>query len=132
MTSLTTEILEVARECLKAGASMINDVSGFRDPAMVKVAADFDVPICCMHMLGNPKTMQNAPYYKEGIMNHLVVWARERIASLTASGIKKSNIIIDPGIGFGKTVADPHLPAHLPHHPIHRAGKLQLDERPFL
>lgn len=104
--SIDTMKPEVARACLKAGASMINDVSGFRDPDMVKVALDFDVPICCMHMLGNPKTMQNAPYYKEGIINHLIAWTEERISYLTDSGIKKSNIIIDPGLGFGKTVAD--------------------------
>lgn len=104
--SIDTMKPKVAEAAIAAGATFINDVSGFRDPAMIEVAARHRVDICCMHMLGEPRTMQNNPYYENGVMDHLLRWAEERVRTLVAGGIAEEHIILDPGIGFGKTVAD--------------------------
>lgn len=104
--SIDTMKPEVAAAAIKAGATMINDVGGFRDPAMIDVAKEAQVPICVMHMQGTPKTMQQDPYYPEGIIPYLLSWFRERMSTLAKAGIKEENIILDPGIGFGKTVDD--------------------------
>ncbi len=104
--SIDTMKHKVAEAALAAGASFINDVSGFSDPAMRRLAAASGVPICVMHMLGNPATMQNNPFYPEGIISHLISWFRSRIDCLLKDGVKEEQIILDPGIGFGKTVAD--------------------------
>lgn len=97
----------VAEAALEAGASMINDVTGFRDPAMRQLAAAANCPICVMHMLENttPATMQLNPRYPQGIIPFLLDWFRARVDTLLNAGIKEQNIILDPGIGFGKTVA---------------------------
>ncbi|MFQ5729038.1 MAG: dihydropteroate synthase [Waddliaceae bacterium] len=102
--SIDTRKPRVAEAAVKEGASLINDVSGFHDPKMIEVAAKSQVRICVMHMLGTPKTMQLNPHYKEGVVNHLLQWFKERTELLCNSGIQKKNIIIDPGIGFGKTI----------------------------
>jgi len=104
--SIDTMKPRVAAEAIKAGATMINDVGGFRDQAMIDVAVEANVPICVMHMKGTPKTMQLDPHYEEGIVLHLIRWFDERMNSLIKAGIKEKNIILDPGIGFGKTVDD--------------------------
>lgn len=96
----------VARAAIKAGASLLNDVSGFRTPDMVEVAKEFDGDICVMHMQGEPQTMQDSPYYEEGIVTHLMNWFEKKANFLVKEGIHPSRIILDPGIGFGKTVAD--------------------------
>lgn len=96
----------VAVEAIKAGASLLNDVSGFRDEKMIEVASTTQVQICVMHMQGNPQTMQINPHYPEGIIAHLIKWFEQRIKILIDAGIKEEKIIIDPGIGFGKAVAD--------------------------
>lgn len=103
--SIDTMKPDVAAAAVEAGACLINDVSGFRDEKMIEVAAQYDVDICCMHMKGMPKTMQDEPVYEEGIITHLQRWMEERITLLTKSGIKSHRLILDPGIGFGKTVA---------------------------
>jgi dihydropteroate synthase len=104
--SIDTMKAEVAEAAINAGASFINDVSGFRDRAMREVAASSQFPICVMHMHENPTTMQLNPFYPQGIIPFLIDWFKERIDLLLESGIKEKNIILDPGIGFGKTVAD--------------------------
>lgn len=104
--SIDTMKAKVAEAALEAGASLINDVSGFRDLAMQKVAAAARVPICVMHMHEMPATMQLNPVYPQGIIPFLLEWFEKRIEELLAAGIKKENIILDPGIGFGKTVTD--------------------------
>lgn len=104
--SIDTIKAKVAEEALNAGASLINDVSGFRDPAMRIVAAASDVPICVMHMHETPPTMQNNPRYPKGIIPFLLNWFTHQIDLLLKAGVKEKNIILDPGIGFGKTVAD--------------------------
>ena len=96
----------VAEAALDAGVSFINDVSGFRDPAMREVAATSNCPICVMHMHETPTTMQTNPHYPEGIISFLLDWFKERIDLLVSCGVKEQQILLDPGIGFGKTVAD--------------------------
>ena len=100
--SIDTRHAQVARECVKAGASIINDVSGFRDPAMVEVAASCDAGLVVMHMKGEPKTMQDAPEYQD-----VVAEVRDYLAAqalmLEQAGVDKSRICVDPGPGFGKT-----------------------------
>ena len=97
---------EVAAKALAAGASLLNDVSGFEQAAMREIAASANVDVCVMHMQGNPQNMQNNPHYPEGIIDHLMKWFEVRINEMLRDGIKEKSIIIDPGIGFGKTVAD--------------------------
>jgi len=99
----TTKAL-VAQRALEAGASMINDVSALRlDPGMADLAAAYGVPVILMHMLGTPKTMQVEPFYDD-IIAELRAFFEKVIAHAEKKGILKSKIIIDPGIGFGKTV----------------------------
>lgn len=94
----------VAEAALEAGASEINDITGFSDPAMRLLAAKYATPIYVMHMQGTPKTMQKNPHYKDGVISDLMAWFRERVESLLEAGVKKENIVLDPGFGFGKTV----------------------------
>ena len=100
--SIDTRKATVARAALEAGAAMINDVSGLRDPAMAIVAAEYDVPTVIMHIKGTPKTMQKRPFYKD-VVGDIADYFRERIKYCKKHGVTK--IILDPGIGFGKTVA---------------------------
>jgi len=104
--SIDTTKPEVAEHAIAAGATLINDVSGFRDPLMIKLAAQTNSDICVMHMQGNPETMQNMPSYPRGIITELLNWFEQKIEILLRHGISKNKIILDPGIGFGKTVAD--------------------------
>lgn len=104
--SIDTMKATVAEQAILAGASLINDVSGFRDPQMRAVAREAGVPICVMHMNKDPQTMQQNPVYEEGIIPFLIDWFQKQIRLLIEEGIKKEQIILDPGIGFGKTVAD--------------------------
>lgn len=99
----TTKAL-VAREALAAGATMINDISALRqDPDMAAVARSFDGPVVIMHMQGTPGTMQVAPQYDNVVMEINAFFA-ERITWLEAAGVERQRIIVDPGIGFGKTL----------------------------
>ena len=101
--SVDTRHASVARECVKAGASIINDVSGFRDPAMVDVAANCDAGLVVMHMKGDePATMQkNAEY--DDVVAEVRDYLRDQARMLEASGVAHDRICIDPGPGFGKT-----------------------------
>lgn len=101
--SVDTRHAEVARAALEAGASIVNDVSGFRDPAMVEVAAASDAGLVVMHMLGEPKTMQADPRYDD-VVAEVAAFLAERVAALRAAGVDAARICIDPGIGFGKTL----------------------------
>ncbi|MBU0986205.1 MAG: dihydropteroate synthase [Proteobacteria bacterium] len=99
----TTKAL-VAERALEAGASIINDVSSLRlDAKMADIAAKHDVPLILMHMLGTPKTMQVAPAYDD-LVGEIKAFFENAIDHAVQKGISKSKIIIDPGIGFGKTV----------------------------
>lgn len=110
--SIDTTNPNVARRALAAGASLINDVSGFRDPEMIAVAADSDADLCVMHMLGTPKTMQENPFYPNGVVQDIMTFFKERIEALESAGIHRDRIILDPGIGFGKTIDDNLLLIH--------------------
>ena len=100
--SVDTRHAEVARAALDAGASIINDVSGFRDPAMVDLAASCDAGLVVMHMKGEPATMQDNPVY-EDVVAEVRDYLANRAAELEARGIAHDRICIDPGPGFGKT-----------------------------
>ena len=100
--SIDTRHAEVARACVEAGASIINDVSGFRDPAMVEVAKACDAGLVVMHMKGEPKTMQANPEYDD-VVAEVCEYLRNRGAELEEAGIAHDRICIDPGPGFGKT-----------------------------
>jgi len=102
--SIDTSKAAVAEAALAAGAGMINDVTALRaDPRMAEVAARAACPLCLMHMLGEPRTMQEDPQY-EDVITDIKDFFRERIDFALAAGIKKENLILDPGIGFGKTL----------------------------
>ncbi|MCH8285546.1 dihydropteroate synthase [candidate division KSB1 bacterium] len=101
--SIDTCKANVAHRAVEVGADMINDISGLRfDSKMAGVAAAANVPVIAMHILGNPKTMQEKPVYDD-VVKTVFDYFSERIYTLVNQGIKKANIIIDPGIGFGKT-----------------------------
>jgi dihydropteroate synthase len=112
--SIDTTLSEVAEAALRAGADMINDVSGGTgDPAILRLAARLDAQIVLMHSQGTPKTMQDNPYY-EDVIREVRAALEERVASALEAGVKKERIIIDPGIGFGKRRQDNlDLLAHL-------------------
>ncbi len=102
--SIDTTKAVVAREALAAGATMINDISALRfDPAMIDVARSFDGPIIIMHMQGAPGDMQVSPQY-EDVVEEINSFFTARIHWLEKSGVARSRIIVDPGIGFGKTL----------------------------
>lgn len=101
--SIDTYKAEVARRALDAGATMVNDISGLRfDPDMPKVVAEYDVPVIIMHIKGRPKDMQLNPVY-EALIPEIMDYLRISIRLAIKFGVKEDRIIIDPGIGFGKT-----------------------------
>ncbi|MBW1996952.1 MAG: dihydropteroate synthase [Deltaproteobacteria bacterium] len=101
--SIDTVRAEVAREALKAGASMVNDISALRfDPDMSTVVAEAQVPVILMHMKGTPANMQENPTYEE-LIPEIKAFLREAMDRALEKGIREENIILDPGIGFGKT-----------------------------
>jgi dihydropteroate synthase len=101
--SIDTYKSEVAKAAVKAGASMINDISGLRfDPEMVSVASEYGVPIIIMHMKGTPESMQKNPTY-HSLIQEIIEFFEERINRAMSAGIVRDKILIDPGIGFGKT-----------------------------
>lgn len=106
LISVDTTKSEVARAALDAGADIINDISSFRfDPAMSQLAAQREVSVVLMHMKGTPKTMQVNPHYRD-ILGEIRTFLEDRMRAALDCGIKKERIILDPGIGFGKSYAD--------------------------
>lgn len=102
--SVDTTKAEVARRALAAGASLINDVSALRsDAGMLEVVAEAGCPVCLMHMKGQPKTMQDEPRY-DSVVDEVLRFLEERMAFALANGLREDQIMVDPGIGFGKTV----------------------------
>jgi len=103
--SVDTYKAPVARRALDAGASMVNDISGLRfDPEMPGVVSEFKVPVVIMHIKGSPQNMQKNPVY-EALIPEILDYLREGIAIAESAGVARDRIIIDPGIGFGKTFA---------------------------
>jgi dihydropteroate synthase len=104
--SIDTYKSRVAKEALDSGASMVNDISGLRyDPEMKKVIAEYDVPLVLMHIKGTPKNMQENPKY-ENLLEDIKSYLNQSISIAEEAGIGEDKIIIDPGIGFGKTLND--------------------------
>ncbi len=102
--SIDTTKAEVARRALDAGADIINDVSALRhDPQMVDLVCHTSVPVIIMHMQGTPGDMQNSPNYSD-VVKTVVDFFTQRLRDLEEKGIDRQRIIIDPGIGFGKTL----------------------------
>ena len=101
--SIDTHKPVVARAAIDAGARVVNDVYGFRDPDLMTACAPSDCSICIMHMQGTPATMQKEPTYGDVVIE-VRDWLLERVGACEAAGIEKRRIWIDPGIGFGKTI----------------------------
>jgi dihydropteroate synthase len=95
---------EVMREAIIAGADMINDINAFRAPGAIEAVADSDVGLCVMHMQGTPQDMQAEPVYQD-VVEEVNAFLRERLDALLAAGVTRERVTIDPGFGFGKTVA---------------------------
>ena len=104
MISLDTSKAAVMREGCKAGAHLINDVRALLEPGALAVAAEADVPVCLMHMQGQPRTMQAEPHYDD-LLGEVRAFFDERIAACLAAGIRRQQLLLDPGYGFGKTLA---------------------------
>ncbi len=101
--SIDTSKAAVAAAAIEAGAGIVNDVTALRgDPAMVDVVADHDVECCLMHMLGRPRTMQANPCYDE-VVSDVKGFLEARMSFAVSHGVAEERILLDPGIGFGKT-----------------------------
>ena len=111
--SIDTSKAELMRQAAAAGADIINDVRALQEPGALEVAAEVGLPICLMHMQGQPRTMQNAPQYKD-LLKEVEEFLQERIEACQAVGIQREQLILDPGFGFGKTLEhNYHMLAHL-------------------
>ena len=106
MISIDTYKPEVMRAAVAVGANLINDVFALRYPGALQAAAALNVPVCLMHMQGIPSTMQDHPSYPNGVMHALHAFFNERVAACLAVGMARSQLLLDPGFGFGKTVND--------------------------
>ena len=102
--SIDTSKAIVMQKAVKAGADIINDVRALQEPEALQTAAALDVPICLMHMQGQPRTMQAAPSYVD-LISEINEFFMQRITACEKLGIDKKQIILDPGFGFGKTLA---------------------------
>ncbi len=103
--SIDTQKFEVAEAALDAGAEMINDISGLRsDPHLAEIAARHRVPLILMHMRGQPRTMQKAGFARD-VLRDVIQGLRKSVSIARKAGVPKSQIILDPGIGFGKSFA---------------------------
>lgn len=107
--SIDTYKSKTARYALEAGADIINDISGLNfDPEMSEVAAKYDTPVIIMHIKGTPKNMQNNPHYNN-LIDEIKGYLKNSIKKAVEAGINRQKIIIDPGIGFGKSVKDNYI-----------------------
>lgn len=101
--SVDTYKPEVAEKALFAGASMVNDVTGLSNPRMLEVVAEHDAAVVIMHMKGEPRTMQLRPRYKD-VVSEIGSFLHERVGAAEDAGVRADKIMVDPGIGFGKTL----------------------------
>mgnify|MGYP001812818252 FL=1 len=102
--SIDTSKPEVMRAAVDAGAGMINDVTALSAPGAIAAAAESAVPVCLMHMQGEPRTMQQAPQYDD-VVADIMRYLSDRVAACEAGGIARNRLLVDPGFGFGKTKA---------------------------
>jgi len=103
--SVDTRRPEVMRAALALGADMINDVEGFRSRAAIDAVAGGRAALCVMHMLGDPSTMQHAPVYRD-VVSQVHGFLQDRLQRLGEAGVSPARVVLDPGIGFGKTQED--------------------------
>jgi dihydropteroate synthase len=102
--SIDTSKSRVAREALAAGAALVNDVTALRgDPHMLEVVSDQEASVCLMHMRGDPENMQKDPSYRD-VVSEVRTFLRERASWALSMGVREDRILVDPGIGFGKTL----------------------------
>ncbi|MFU8784908.1 dihydropteroate synthase [Aliidiomarina sp.] len=101
--SVDTSKAQVMREAVHAGAAMINDVRALREPGALAAAAESNVKVCLMHMVGQPRTMQDAPEYGN-VVNEVKLFLQDRMRVCEQAGIARERLLLDPGFGFGKTV----------------------------
>jgi dihydropteroate synthase len=102
--SIDTWKAGVAEVAIRAGADMINDISGLHfDEGMAHLAASNSTPLVCMHIRGEPRTMQAAPHYDD-LLGEVAAWLNQSIAMAQRAGLPRERVIVDPGIGFGKTL----------------------------
>ena len=102
--SVDTSKPQVITESAKAGAHLINDIRALTEPGAIEAAAKTQLPVCIMHMQGDPKTMQNAPHYQQDIYQEVDQFFTQHINRCINAGIERQKIILDPGFGFGKTL----------------------------
>ena len=104
LLSIDTTKAVVARAALDAGAGLVNDVTALRaDPDMAALVAERGCPVCLMHMLGEPRTMQVEPVYGD-VVAEVCEFLEARLAAVVAAGVREEQVLLDPGIGFGKTL----------------------------
>ncbi|MCG5532792.1 dihydropteroate synthase [Halorhodospira sp. 9621] len=101
--SVDTYKPEVAREAVAAGAGLINDIRALQEPGAAEAAAGLGVPVCLMHMQGQPRTMQDAPSYND-VVTEVAECLAERMAAAEEAGLPRERMLLDPGFGFGKTL----------------------------
>lgn len=104
LISIDTSKPEVMREAVRAGAGMINDVCALRAEGAVQAVAELGVPVCLVHMQGEPRSMQRAPHYDD-VVAEVKEFLEQRARTCEAAGVAEKNIVVDPGFGFGKTLA---------------------------
>lgn len=123
--SIDTSKALVARQAFEAGATVLNDVTALRgDPAMAAAAAQSGYPVVLMHMQGTPRTMQQAPSYGD-LMGEIVAFLRASMARAVEAGVREEQLVVDPGLGFGKSLAH-NLEV------LERVGELRSLGRPIL
>ena len=114
VVSIDTSKAEVMCQAVQSGAGLINDVRALQEPGALQAAADAEVPVCLMHMQGQPRTMQDNPEYSD-VVNDVSKFLIERASVCEEAGISKDKILFDPGYGFGKSLAHNYaLVKHLP------------------
>jgi dihydropteroate synthase len=104
--SIDTNKPEVMEAAVNEGANLINDVYALRTEGALAMAAKLRVPICLMHMQGEPQNMQLNPHYQNGVFDEIMTFFKERIDACRRAGIDEKQLILDPGFGFGKSVQD--------------------------
>jgi len=102
--SIDTSKPEVMHAAVNAGAGMINDVRALREPGALEIAVEASVPVCLMHMQGEPRTMQAAPVYQD-VVSEVRDFLQRRIEICVSAGLAPERVLVDPGFGFGKTLA---------------------------
>ncbi|MGY0216920.1 dihydropteroate synthase [Endozoicomonadaceae bacterium StTr2] len=104
VVSVDTSTPEVMTRAAAAGAGILNDVRGLRREGALEAVAATGLPVCVMHMQGEPEDMQDNPTYRTNVVDEVCQYLQDRISACEAAGIKRENIILDPGFGFGKTL----------------------------